>query len=1344
MNKGRSGETERRRATVDATTVALAILLVASMLASGFASAGSSVATHPSVTLLAPASRSATSGVAAAGSATPWTYPTTTLQEPGYTGGTYIVAATTSVEHLNIYSVTDAYSQELIQEIYDGLNNYLPNQTYIPWAASSYSETAAPAGMTYFTPTTGTVVPVHYIWTVHLRSGIEWTDWTPASSSATYTLSNYTSFSLYNATTSSIHPYAYQYGWPSMTMNSETMQAADVILSWEILRTSADYSGDYANVVNVVPVNNLTVQFYLSSQSATFLTYTLGAPILPYHLWVQHDWATSNIAAWNYTAAGNGYDVWTLGYNPSSGTAPGLVGTGPFMFNGGYGEPVGKWILDQYWTEYVNPHYFVQYVPSLEQWTPKFFELDTPQFLSESAAATAEALGQVDTIERGLPVTFIPTIDTMPSTYIFFKPATGYNYMQLNSYSSDAPYNITAFRQALNYATDKAYLASVVDEGYQVLGQPVVPVSDSIWHNYSAPSYSYNPTLAEQMIAGIPGMTKNGAGDWSYEGIPVTGNIQITVASENPLGVEGALIIANEWSSIGVPTVVTQEAFSTLVSNLITYNYQVISLGLTGISGDPTGDFFPFYNMTLGLGSGFYLGPFSSLTVNGVTLNGTQVDNLMGTLVNELNTNTSFTERLNLAGEIEGIAAEESTLLNLGYPIDVLEFTNSTFTGIIRDSLPYLGFMYWNLLSLHLRGVSSSTTPPAHIPTQLHVGVIAPKTVYVDGAFSNITAQVRNQYGAPVPGANVSLSYSPSGALLNVSSYHGVTNAAGQYVWEFRVLPSNPLTYTSDYSGQLNISVSARGPAGAAGTYDPGLGWAFVDVAPQAIAYSVSGPTTFETGTAAQPVSLTVYDPTTGLPVAGYGYTIQALSGAVHLSATNAGQTVSATTSYNPIYGFGFASVTVGTATDYGLTSISGVTGSNGVISVMVQANGSVNFSAMGSTFESYLFLGNYAAGGAVSGEAPWATIGEMTSATNPSGFGVQQPVEIPITITNITAPIDLTVGLSATNVSYNGSISITVTATTSGGTPVPGYTVTLVSQNALGANRGLLTSPGGIPVQAANPNSYFGSTYLMGLEVTTNANGVATATFSPGVYSTNTAGGAFLGYSAQPYTDPYLVPFDEFELSAVGATGAAVSDAAIPASSFTNSVVPVTTAAAYVQGAGSLNGVSLVPSNATYTLFVNTTLNSPYGPSVGSVPVNVSVSLGSLTPATGSTNAGGSFSGTYTAPPVGVLTAVSVRITYATAGGSSIVTDTFYLSPYAAPPPPSTTPITRTTTSTSIPAYLWAVVVVLALLVVVFAALWLTNRPRAPPPTTPWSGQSPEPSTTPAAPAGPPGPPAH
>ena len=201
----------------------------------------------------------------------------------------------------------------------------------------------------------------------------------------------------------------------------------------------------------------------------------------------------------------------------------------------------------------------------------------------------------------------------------------------------------------------------------------------------------------------------NVSGVWNYYGHQVTANIQITSAGPNPLGVEGALIISQEWTSIGVPTTVTQESFTTLIPNLVNYNYNVISLGITGIAGDPTGDYFAFYNYNLGFGTGFYLGPWSSISYGGKTLTGAQVNDTMNNLTVQLNSITNLVQRIQISDEIQGIAAIESTMINLGYGIDILPFTNTTFTNISEIEVPYASYMYWAVLTTHTRSTSLVT-----------------------------------------------------------------------------------------------------------------------------------------------------------------------------------------------------------------------------------------------------------------------------------------------------------------------------------------------------------------------------------------------------------------------------------------------------------------------------------------------------------------------------------------------------------------------------------------------------------------------------------------------------------
>ena len=493
MEKDNNDFGKRKRKVIIAILFSLLMVLVA------FAAMGYTPA-QPTQQSIATASSVAP---AVSSSPTAWSYPTTTMQEPGYTNGTYIMAATNSVEHLNIYKTSDVYSFYLLDEIYDSATNLLPNETISPWLATSWSETSISSlsnpGATYlglnntsshstYDPLNGTLMPVKYIYQVNLRSGVQWTDFpSTGGNSATYTYSNVTTF---NGPAGSPHVIKYRYS--PMTMKTYYVQSADFVLSWKILQSSIDYSGSFANVVNVVPVNNTTVDFYLSSQSATFVTYTLETPILPYHIWVNHDYASSP-GVWNYTtslSASQAYNSWNMGYSSSTGVATGLVGTGPFMMNGGYGMPKGDWTFDHHWYLYVNPHYFVQYTHSLRQWTPKFYELDVPRYLSLSSAVVALSLHQVYQIEGGVTPTYIPTLATVSDSYVYDKPTTGYGYIQLNSFNQQeannttaqygftptelgSPLNITSVRQALNYAVNKVYLNTVVAEGYGIPGTSV-------------------------------------------------------------------------------------------------------------------------------------------------------------------------------------------------------------------------------------------------------------------------------------------------------------------------------------------------------------------------------------------------------------------------------------------------------------------------------------------------------------------------------------------------------------------------------------------------------------------------------------------------------------------------------------------------------------------------------------------------------------------------------------------------------------------------------------------------------------------------------------------------------
>lgn len=1185
--------------------VAMVIVVAALMLFSPMFGLWSSTnAYNASTATQAGSTGSGSSPVTSA--VTPWTPGTPTMQEPGFTYGNYTVATVNNIGHMNIYQESSLYAFLMTGEIYGSAVATLPNDTFSPWLATGWSEQNVTGNSyTTFDPMTQQQVAYNYTWIVHIRPGVQWTDYNSTNAASTYVYSNHT---VVRNGTGAATSYTYK-SFKSTTMRSEYVQASDFIQSWEIMSQSQDFSGSYANVVNVIPLSNLTVEYMLSAQSATFLTYTLQTIVLPYHIWHSHDFANTP-GDWNYSASGAsgmGYDTWELGWNPTTGFAPYLIGTGPFEMSG-YGMPHGYYINNKGYQLYVNPHFWAQYAnvsSHLRQYTPKIYSQTYAYYSTLSNAVTAMSQGKAQTIVEGVDPSFVPIVNSMPSTYIYHKPSSGYGFMQLNSFPSNAPMNITAFRQALQYATNKQYLASVVDSGYDILGTPLIPPSDPLWRNTSTPSYTYNPAKAAALIASIPGMKNNTNGPgtgWTYFGKPVTADIQITSAGPNPLGVEGALLIAQWWGAIGVKTTVTQEAFTTLIPNLVLYNYNVISLGITGISGDPTGDYFAFYNYDQGMGTGFYLGPWSSMTYNGKFYTGAQVNSTMNNLTNKLNEITNLSERIQISDEIQGIAAIQGTMINLGYGVDILPFTNSTFVNISRvNTLPYAAYMYWAMNTVHVRSGAVSTQ---QYTSHLEVSVAANQTTYYNGQPGYVTITVKNNVtGAAVQGASVTLAATPAGATLNTTSLAGKTNANGQYVVDFNVLNTQTQIYTQGYGGNINFTASA---SSSSSTVKSGIGYVNVNVLPKGMKL-VTSPTPLLLKGGSKQLYWVKVETTSGSPISGFQYTLQTMSGAVLMSPAMKGETETNTSTANPFFGAYYSVNNTATPgfTSLAVNSISGVTSSNGTIYVWLQANATYNFNAQGNPAQSYVFFGSISQGTPVTGAAGYMIPGEMTSVynANGNGFGLQQPVEFPVQLATSTPSVKVTLSVSSDTMGYNGYVVATVKVTNSTGAPVSGYKVDLTSQNVFGANRGFFTSDFGTDILASNPNSVFGSTILPGMQLTTNATGVATAEFLPYYYSYNTTSQQI---SQLPFpTGPTaLVPVDQFILTASGANTASampVSSLLVTSNSRAESYYNVTftekdLTAGTTWYVNLSNGVSLSTTSSSITAsFVNGTYTYLY-----------------------------------------------------------------------------------------------------------------------------------------------------
>ena len=203
---------------------------------------------------------------------------------------------------------------------------------------------------------------------------------------------------------------------------------------------------------------------------------------------------------------------------------------------------------------------------------------------------------------------------------------------------------------------------------------------------------------------------------------------------------------------------------------------------------------------------------------------------------------------------------------------------------------------------------------------------------------------------------------------------------------------------------------------------------------------------------------------------------------------------------------------------------------------------------------------------------------------------------------------------------------------------------------------------------------------------------------FNAGMYSVETANGNFLGYSPQSFTDPYYVPADVFQLSAIGLTNTVSAVATVNSSQMVSNVAPSPVLTAYLPGSQLANGVTTITSGTSYTMYLNSTYNTPAGTSAPNVGFTVTVSYGTLSTSSNTTNSNGTYALKYTAPTVSVLTPVTITIT----GNGQTFVEHVYVTPQAP--------------SAQLPLY-YALIGIFAALFIIFAAMYALQRRKVTPP---------------------------
>jgi len=729
------------------------------------------------------------SNAVSSSSPTPWTFPTNTTQEPGYTGGIYVSGLAGPPGDLNPYTSDTIIDGTVFGDVYMPLYQTFLNGSLGPSLATGYTLTIVPStsNHTTFDLETGQYENYSAIYTVHLRPGVLWTDWTAANASQTYVFSNVTD---YNNTTGVPMPHTFK-SYKTMNMLKYELQAGDVVCSWRI----GDTYGKYPGIVNAVPVNNLTVNFYVSKPNLLVVYDSFTNYVLPYNIWHHHNFASVS-GYFNYSPnltsaqAANAFNSWNMGWNLETGAVPGLVGNGPFMVSNSLGVPQGEVIPNHVIIEYENPYFFFQYTNAsagLRQWTPKIYAMEWKEFVSVASLQLALDQGQLDGI-GGICAGDIPQYLSVPNSEVLSSPAGVYNLLDFNVHSAVAPLNCTNFRYALNYAIPKSYIASDICHG-DIPGQTWMIPANTLFFNSSTPSYSFNMAKARSILNSTPGFSLV-SGKLYYYGKPVTLTVDIlstAIAATIDLAM---YVIQGDWEELGITVNFNLVSVGTMFSDLSAVqdgssnnSFQIENFCDSNGIGDPALCCAVRYNPTYGLPACSYIGPFSPITMNGKNYTGSQVQALMDNLtVEALNTNSIVTAE-KLVKEMQGIEAIESIIIPLGYvpghtPLLLTYFKNQSAMGE--------GFCYWNALSVQQRSTPLSVP---HVAS-LQIKTSVTQNAYSSGEFGNITIAVSKD-GTPLSGVNITVGYSATySGVLNVSSCRLVTNSQGIAVFEFETTTS--------------------------------------------------------------------------------------------------------------------------------------------------------------------------------------------------------------------------------------------------------------------------------------------------------------------------------------------------------------------------------------------------------------------------------------------------------------------------------------------------------------------------------------------------------------------------
>ncbi len=326
------------------------------------------------------------------------------------------------------------------------------------------------------------------------------------------------------------------------------MNSSDLYYSYDIYLPTGPYANSstediYGAVQGVV--SNVTI---VNSTSVDVQT-SAPDPLFPYLVFLYF------IYPWHYYKQFTG--------NNTLNTTPILGGPGDSPY-----VPV-NYTANSYTMTLVKNQYYYQGVP------PGPNTVTLQFFTSDSSLVNSLASGSIDAADisqsdiTSLNTTAGITITQVPSTFQMFiyTGSTGY------------PWNVTAFRQALDYLIPKAQIDSLLYNNSTNVGNPLalLPQNNATyWPGPGTNLYEYNPAAAAALLTQA-GLTKNSAGNWAEpNGTVVTINFQ--VENNNPDDLRAAQLIQTAMQNAGLQFNLISEPYSTADTSWGDFTYQMVMI----------------------------------------------------------------------------------------------------------------------------------------------------------------------------------------------------------------------------------------------------------------------------------------------------------------------------------------------------------------------------------------------------------------------------------------------------------------------------------------------------------------------------------------------------------------------------------------------------------------------------------------------------------------------------------------------------------------------------------------------------------------------------------------------